>query len=262
MSKSLSAWDPALYERYKSYRDRPAQDLLAQAAAGLEPGQVWDLGSGTGEHAAQMARMWPKAQVHGLDSSPDMLACSRERPETVDWVEGDIEGWRPDAPADLIFTNAALQWLEHHEQLFPSLVEQLAPGGVFACQVPLSYSEPWYDSLRETAADGPWAEKLAAVHGVLPTPRAEDYYRWLSPLCSSLDIWTTRYLHVLHGEDPIVEWMSGTGLRPWLVALTDSDERAAFLDAYRRRTNRIFPRQPDGSTLFPFPRLFMVARRR
>lgn len=254
-------WDPVLYERYKAYRDRPALDLLLQIPDDLAPRDIWDLGCGTGELAALLAARHKSARVRGLDSSAEMLAAARRREARVEWVEGDIAAFTPDAPPDLIFTNAALQWLGHHEALFPRLVEALAPGGVFACQVPVSFDADWHRTLRDTAGHGPWADALRGVQGVHPTASAGEYYGWLAPLCESVDIWSTTYLHILEGEDPVVEWMSGTGLRPYLQALEDTALREAFLEAYRRRVDAAFPKQADGATLFPFPRLFILARR-
>jgi trans-aconitate 2-methyltransferase len=224
------------------------------------PREVWDLGCGTGEHAAVLAARHPGSVVHGLDASPEMLARARQRTASVDWQEGDIANWSPRNAPDLIFTNAVLQWLPNHARLIPELVGKLAHGGAFACQVPLSYGERWHMILREAAASGPWARKLEAVQGVNPTPPAEDYYRWLSPLCRDVDIWSTTYLHVLEGEDPVVDWMSGTALRPYAQAL-EGEEQAAFLEDYRQRISAAFPKEADGTTLFPFPRLFIVARR-
>ncbi len=254
-------WDPVLYDRYKSYRDRPALDLLLQIPGDLTPREIWDLGCGTGEHAAVLGARHPGARVHGLDASGEMLAVARRRPTDVDWVQGGIEDWRPSAQPDLVFSNAALQWLPDHGRLFPRIMQTIARRGVFACQIPISEGESWSDTLRAAKEDGPWEAKLAHVREVQPTARPEDYYRWLGPHCASIDIWSTRYLHVLEGEDPVVEWMSGTALRPLVQALDDEREREAFLAAYRRRVEAAFPRQPDGTTLFPFPRLFMIGRR-
>jgi trans-aconitate 2-methyltransferase len=177
-----TAWDPAQYERYKAWRDRPALDLMAQLPAGRAYREIWDIGCGTGEHAALLKRRHPGARVHGLDSSPDMLVRCRERPEDIDWVLAGVEDWRPAVGPDLIFTNAALQWAGEHERLFPRLVETLAPGGVFACQMPVSFVAPQHTVLRETAADGAWAGRLADIRGVRPVAEAQDYYGWLAPL--------------------------------------------------------------------------------
>ncbi len=257
----MPSWDPVVYERYKTYRDRPALDLMVQIPGDLTPREVWDLGCGTGEHAALLAMRHPGATVHGLDSSPDMLAQARARKEPVDWVLSGIEDFAPDAPPDLIFTNAALQWLPDHGRLYPKLAGMLAPGGVFACQTPMAWETEHHRLLRETAESGPWAKGLEAARLIAPTPPMADYYGWLTPVCREIDIWTTTYLHVLEGDDPVVDWMSGTALRPYLDRLTDEAMREAFLDAFRDRIAAAFPPRKDGVTLFPFPRMFVIARR-
>jgi trans-aconitate 2-methyltransferase len=257
----MTTWDPRQYERFKAFRDRPALDLMVQLPPGLDPKEIWDLGCGPGEHAALLAKRHPNARVHGLDSSPEMLAVARRRPDPVEWVEGDIDAFAPETPPDLIFTNAALQWLDDHATLFPRLVGTLSPGGVFACQIPVTFNEAWHVQLRETAAEAPFAAKMVGVRDVRPVAAAGDYYAWLSRL-ADLDIWTTTYLHPLEGQDPVVEWMKGTGLRPYLQRLEPGAETDAFLASYRAKVDRDFPRRADGITLFPFPRLFILARRR
>lgn len=257
----MTVWDPAIYNRYKAYRDRPALDLMLRLPQDLEPREVWDLGCGTGEQAAVLKLRHPGARVRGLDASAEMLAEARRREAEVEWIQADIAAFAPDEPADLIFTNAALQWLPDHDALIPRLVGSLAPGGVFACQMPETFETSWHRLLRETAADGSWAGRLEGVRGMRPVASPDAYYDLIAPLCREVDIWSTVYLHVLEGEDPVVEWMQGTGLRPYLQALQGAEERIAFLDAYRGRIGQALPARPDGVTLFPFPRLFIVARR-
>jgi trans-aconitate 2-methyltransferase len=257
----MPTWDPDLYERFKTYRDRPALDLLLQVPIDLEPQEIWDLGCGTGEHAAALCGRHRGAIVHGLDSSPEMLAHARARPAAVDWVLGDIEAFAPDEPADLIFSNAALQWVDDHARLMPRLAACLTEGGVLACQMPAAHAAAWHAAIRDLAAEPAWAAQLGSVRGSRPQSRPEQYYDWLAPTCREIDIWTTTYLHVLEGEDPIVEWVRGTALRPYLDALEDPAARADFLDAYRERVRALVPPRADGTTLLAFPRLFIVARR-
>ena len=126
--------------------------------------------------------------------------------------------------------------------------------------MPLSHAEPWHVALRATAAEGPWADRLKDARGLTPLLSAEGYYRLLAPL-AEVDIWSTTYVHVLEGDDPIVDWMRGTGLRPYLDRLPETELREAFLAAYRARLAPLFPVEPDGVTLFSFPRLFILAQR-
>jgi trans-aconitate 2-methyltransferase len=234
---------------------------MLQIPADLQPREIWDLGCGTGEHAALLALRHPGALVHGLDSSPEMLATAKARAGAVDWVLSDIAQFEPAHPPDLIFTNAALQWLPDHEALFKRLVGLLAPGGVFACQVPVTWDQSWHQKLRAIGAESPWSALISGVRDVQPIAAATAYHAWLSPL-AELDIWTTTYVHALRGEDPVVAWMKGTGLRPYLARLPDPSTQAAFIARYREEMRHTFPQGADGVTLFPFPRLFIMARRR
>ena len=258
----MPSWDPAVYERYKTYRDRPALDLMVQIPD-RRFREIWDLGCGTGEHAALLALRHPGARVHGLDSSPDMLRQAKNRQSDVDWVLASVEDFAPATPPDLIFTNAALQWLSDHEMLLPRLTGLLELGGVFACQMPMAFETGHHRILRETAEAGPWAALTRGARRINPTPSLTDYHGWLSRTCGEVDLWTTTYLHALEGEDPVVDWMRGTALRPYLDVLAgDEALLEAFLDAFRQRIAAAFPPREDGLTLFPFPRLFMVAVRR
>jgi trans-aconitate 2-methyltransferase len=197
--------------------------------------------------------------VHGLDSSADMLAQARDRVTTVEWVLQGVEDFAPEVAPDLIFTNAALQWLPDHAALFPRLAGLLAPGGVFACQMPMAYETEHHRILRETAEEGPWAPLTRGARKINPTPSMDDYHSWLTRGGGEADIWATTYLHALEGDDPVVDWMRGTALRPYLDVLTEPALLEAFLAEFRRRIAAAFPPREDGVTLFPFPRLFMIA---
>ncbi|MBU4433264.1 MAG: methyltransferase domain-containing protein [Alphaproteobacteria bacterium] len=257
----MPVWDPDVYAVYRAYRERPALDLLTALPRDLAPREIWDLGCGLGEQAALLAARHPEATVHGLDSSPQMLERAKGLRAPVDWILGDIAGFSPARPVDLLFTNAALQWVEDHPALFARLAQTLAPRGVLACQMPVVTDTAWRKTLGEVVRSGPWARRLDSVEGVQPSHNARDYYDWLAPTCPEIDIWTTTYLHALHGQDPIVDWTLGTTLRPYLDALDDASERAAFVQAWRRRLTLDYPRRADGVTLFPFTRMFLIARR-
>ncbi len=201
--------------------------------------------------------------MHGLDSSAAMLERARALDAAIDWVQGDIAVWTPDRAADLIFANASLHWLPDHETLFPRLVQALAPGGVLAVQMPLGHATRHHALLRDTAGRGPWAGALSGVERTPPLLDPARYYELLAEDCEIVDVWSTTYLHALIGEDAVLEWMRGTALRPYLTALAEDPALSAtFEDALGDALSQAFPMRSDGVTLLPFPRLFLVARRR
>lgn len=255
-------WDPRQYSRFEAERDRAALDLLLRVPADLDPSEIWDLGCGTGQHAALLKRRHPGAVVHGLDSSPEMLARARARAAEVDWVQGDIAAWAPATPVDLILANASLHWLPDHAALLRRLTAALNTNGVLAIQMPMAHETRHHSLIRTVAAEGPWAASLAEVESIAPLLMPEACYTILAERCEEVDIWATTYLHALTGSDAVLEWLKGTGLRPYLAALAEPSMQAAFLSALGRRLDEAFPPRTDGVTLLPFPRLFLVARRR
>ncbi len=254
----MAIWDPAQYLKFDDHRLRPALDLLARIPI-VEARQIWDLGCGTGNVTALLAEKWPDARVTGLDSSPEMLAKARANP-AIAWVEGDVTTWTAPSPVDLVFTNAVLHWVPDHANLLPRLLDQLRKGGALGVQMPRQFGAPSHTLLYETVANGPWAARLRPLLGSAAVGAPADYWRWLRPLAASLDVWETEYLHALSGDDAVVEWTKGTTAKPFLDALDPAD-RSKFLAAYSRLIARAYPPEPDGRTLFPFRRLFIVALR-
>lgn len=256
-------WNPGLYLRFADHRQRPALDLLDRVPLAA-PRIAWDLGCGTGAVARLMAGRWPEASVHGLDHSREMLAKASAEPSRVAWVEADLRDWVPDAPPDLLYSNATLQWVDGHRDLFPRLAGLVAPGGCLAVQMPCNFDAPSHRLMRDVlAVGGPGGAPLgdAALRDAVAARWVESgpwYYDLLAPRCASIDVWETEYLHVLEGDDPVLEWTRATGLRPILAGLADA-ERDRFVSGYRERLREAYPRRADGRTLFPFRRLFIVA---
>lgn len=257
-------WDPNQYLKFADHRRRPALELLDRVPLAA-PRVVYDLGCGSGHVTRLMSQQWPSAIVYGLDQSPEMLAQAAAEPSPVRWLEADIRAWTPREPPDLIYANATLQWLDDHRHLFPRLLGYLGPGGCLAVQMPLSWNMPSHRLMRHTLERGGPDGTPVGNAAVLAAVRrkwvedAEVYYDLLSPLGQRLDIWETTYLQVLTGEDPVLEWVKGTGLRPVLNGL-DEIERRVFLEAYRGALRHAYPQRPNGETLYPFRRLFIVAQ--
>ena len=258
----MPSWDPQVYGRYATERARPFVDLLARVGA-RTPRTVVDLGCGPGELTASLAQRWADADVLGVDSSPAMLqrAATHAGPR-LRFEPGDVRAWRPKAPVDVIVTNAVLQWVPDHRALLQRWVGHLTPGGWLAVQVPGSFDEPSHTLMSEVAAGPAFASRLAGV--LLRADSVADpatYATLLAQAGCEVDAWETTYLHVLPGEDAVLEWVRGTGLRPVLDALADDPPlRTAFVDEYAARLREAYPRQPFG-TLMAFRRVFVVARR-
>ena len=258
----MADWDPALYRRFEDERTRPAIDLLGRVPLS-QARNVYDLGCGPGNSTALLVERFGRDAVTGLDTSEAMLASARLRLPQTRFLFADATTWCPAEAADLIFTNAVLQWVPDHRTLLPRLFGLLAPGGVLAIQMPDNLDEPSHRIMREVAADGPWSPVVGTA-GASRADRmltAQGYYDLLAGLGASLDIWRTTYHHPMESPDAIVSWVRSTGLRPFVDPLPP-DQQAGFLAAYQARIDRAYPIRADGKRLLAFPRLFIVARRR
>jgi trans-aconitate 2-methyltransferase len=254
------SWNPECYLTFGDERTRPAVDLLARVPL-RAAARIADLGCGPGNSTRLLAERWPEAEVIGVDNAAEMLLEAGASGVRARWTLADIASWAPDRPVDLIYSNAALQWLGDHAILLPRLMDQLAAGGALAVQMPRNFEAPSHALMRETARSGPWADRLAELSDWRPVATPNWYYGLLAPHASALDVWETEYLHVLDGDDAVLNWTRGTALRPLVQAL-DQDTGVAFEAAYAARLREAYPKAADGHTLFPFRRLFMVAQRR
>ncbi|MEZ3179912.1 trans-aconitate 2-methyltransferase [Streptomyces pimonensis] len=268
MSVTDPLWDPAQYLRHAGHRTRPFTDLLARIPEPPgEPARIADLGCGAGDVTALLAERRPAARITGYDNSPEMLAKARADHEgpspgggRLDFAHADIRTWTPEEPYGLIVSNAALQWVPGHVERFRDWIAGLAPGGALAFQVPGNFDAPSHTLMREIAAS---PRRRARLDGVLrhddAVLRPEAYLEHLTALGCTTDAWETTYIHLLTGEDPVLDWVEGAGLRPVLTALADDPEaREAFVAEYRTALRAAYPAGPHG-TPFPFRRVFAVA---
>ncbi len=271
-------WDPRQYALFGSHRGRPFADLLARVdtieAAGTSdaayPAVVVDLGCGDGPLTLGLATRWPAARVIGIDSSPEMLEAARGHDEEhrVEWVRARAEDWDPGslgAPIDVLVTNATLQWVPGHLELMPTWLDALAPGGWFAMQVPTNFDAPSHALMRVVAARHTRsADLLPRLLRAADVADPGTYLRTLATAGLVPDVWGTTYQHVLDPvgaqRSPVLEWVTGTGLRPVLDVLTDRAERQAFLDDYVAELDRAYPREAYGVVL-GFSRLFAVGHK-
>lgn len=253
------SWDPAQYAKFTDHRLRPALDLLARVPLDA-PDSVVDLGCGPGNVTVRLAERWPHAIITGVDGSEEMLRVAREKYPQVSWEQHELASWSRAEPVDVLYSNATLHWLEDHGALVPHLFGHVAEGGFMAIQMPRNFGAPSHRIAHELAISAKWRDRLQ--HLVRPTPVAEPsfYYDLLAPLTQRLEMWETEYIQPLTGERPVLEWIKGTWLRPFLDAL-DPRDQIAFEADYAVRTAEAYPRRTDGVTIFPFRRLFLVAMR-
>ncbi len=251
----MSSWNPELYLTFGGERTRAAADLLARVDVPA-PARVIDLGCGPGNSTALLRARWPAADVTGLDRDPAMLAAARATDPGVRWVEADAATWAAAGVCDVVFSNAALQWLPDHAAVLGRWFAAVAPGGALAVQLPVVHPRsPLHRLVQEVAESFGVGESAAVCH------EREFYYDVLAPLAGRIDLWETEYAHVVDGPEAVLTWLKGTRLRPILAALPSDHARRRFDYSLLQRLAAAYPRRADGRVLFPFPRLFFVAYR-
>ncbi|UHS60680.1 trans-aconitate 2-methyltransferase [Agrobacterium vaccinii] len=254
-------WSAQQYLKFENERTRPASDLLAQVPLEkLVAG--YDLGCGPGNSTELLAERYGVNVITGVDSDQDMLEKARLRLPNTTFQRADLATWKPQQKADLLYANAVFQWLPNHLDVLVTLMDHLKPGGVLAVQMPDNLGEPSHLAMEETGAAGPWS---AAFEGNRlrrhPLPSPATYFDRLSPKSARVDVWHTIYNHPMQTAQAIVEWVKGTGLRPYLDAAGE-EHREAFLTDYLARIDAAYPPMADGRRLLRFPRLFIVAVKR
>lgn len=252
-------WDQRQYLAFGEQRNRPAGDLLAAVGARTAR-RVVDLGCGPGNLTPMLTGRWPEAVVEALDSSPEMVDAARSR--GVDARVEDVRDWRPRPDTDVVLCNAVLHWVPEHVDLLRRWMTELPAGAWFAFQVPGNFESPSYALTHALIAEPRWRGGLS---GLLLTPDSVlppiGYADVFADLGVGVDAWETTYVHALSGEDPVLEWLSGSSLRPVRAALDDS-EWEHFRAELAPRLRAAYPQRPDGTTWFPFRRIFCVAHLR
>jgi trans-aconitate 2-methyltransferase len=252
----MSRWSPDQYLKFADERTRAARDLLAQVLLN-DAKVIYDLGCGPGNSTELLVKAYPVAKVIGVDNSPEMLKQARTILPAFQFEEADLQHWTPTEDADLLFSNATFQWVPDQVSVLQRLLKGLKAGGVLAVQMPDNRREPSHVAMETAAENTSYASKLRGVaRGDMPSPA--DYYGALKPHCSRIDIWHTIYNHPLKGAAAIVEWVKGTGLRPFLAPLSEA-EQGDYLARYQALLAKSYPAMADGMVLLRFPRVFIVA---
>ncbi len=258
--RAIFHWNPDEEERTVVPRRRPARDLLDRIPLD-RPETAADLGCGDGVVTRAMAARWPESHLFGVESDPLALSAARRDGTAggrITYVECSVAHWRPPAPLDLVVSSSALHRLPDHDSLLPRLLGLLSARGVLAVQMPRNFDEPSHRCIAEAVRAGPWRDRLEPLLRPVPVAPAQRYTQLLAPRVRSLDVWETVYHHLLEGPDPVATWARETTLKPFLAVL-EAPESDAFYAAYAARLRLRYPPGPDGRTLFPYRRLFLVA---
>jgi trans-aconitate 2-methyltransferase len=251
-------WDPVRYLSFADERGRAFVELLTRIGAEA-PAVVVDLGSGPGTFTTLLAERWPQAHVIGVDSSPTMVDFAANETPSIDYVLADIHNWQPSEPVDVLISNATLHWVPGHlTSLIPRLARAVVPGGWFAFQVPGNFDEPSHTIRQELESLPEFRQHLGYSSAKGNAHDARTYLRALTELGCTVDAWESTYLHVLHGPDPVFEWVASTSARPTLDALPP-DTRARFEELFKGQLAMAYPAE-DGTVVLPFRRVFVVAR--
>jgi trans-aconitate 2-methyltransferase len=291
----MAGWNPDQYLKFSDERTQPCRDLASRIAVEHVRTAI-DLGCGPGNSTQVLAERWPDAQITALDSDTAMINAAIESHPRGRWITGDIAKWAAGKPPnetaeksaesaaakpaekadetaetavetdgelyDVVFSNAALQWLPDHATVYPQLFSHVAPGGALAVQIPSSFDRPAHRLLREMAASIGWRKWFPT--GRVRNWHAHDhefYYDLLAPLASRVDVWQTEYFHVMPNAEAVVEWYRGTGMRPYLSAIGEDADRDKFVAEYIEKIRAAYKPRPDGRILFPFLRIFLIAYR-
>lgn len=238
-------WDPAKYTEFADDRNRPFFDLTQRIRAD-RPRTVVDMGCGPGNLTAALAERWPSASVVGLGASPRMVGAARgaHRGANLAFRRLEATGWTPGSDVDLLVSNAMLQWVPDHMDVLAGWLDALERGAWFAAQVPGNFDAPSHRIMRDLAASPGWSGMLGGVlRGPDTVAEPSEYLRILLRNGFIADVWETTYQQVLPGQDPVLEWVRGTALRPVLAAL-DDDAASDFQCEYGRLVRAAYPAFP------------------
>jgi trans-aconitate 2-methyltransferase len=254
----MSSWNPDLYLRFKDERTQPAIDLVNRIRLD-KPGRIVDLGCGPGNSTQVLRERWLESDLLGVDNSPEMIDKARATYPQGQWLLADLNDWKPEGQFDLVFSNATLQWVHHHERLIQRVFSWVRPKGVLAVQLPANQESPLHRALMAVSQKGEWKEIIAGCEDLLVYRGADFYYDLLSGLSQRVDLWSTTYYHVMENPQALIEWYSSTGMKPYLERLPDEERKESFRNQVLKACRGSYPERADKRILYPFHRLFFIA---
>ncbi len=245
----MDTWNPAQYDRFKSERSQPFWDL-SRLISFAGAASMLDIGCGTGSLTCDLHVREKIPRTLGIDSSGQMLAQA-PRSIGLEFQKARVEEFKPDEPFDIVISNAALQWVEGHSDLFRKILGWIKPGGQIAIQMPTNFDHPSHTIANEVAL------RLGLKPRFPPVLPMEDYARLFFD-CGARDIniFTKLYVHPMRSADQVVEWVKGT----YLTHFEKQLEPARYHDFVRAYSKELIEHIGSGPYLYTFKRLFLYAR--
>jgi trans-aconitate 2-methyltransferase len=258
----MNDWQPKQYLKYKNERTQPSIDLVNRISH-ENPARIIDIGCGPGNSTVILKNRWQDADIYGLDNSKNMIQKAEADFPDIRWLlmnaNDDLSSL---GQFDIVFTNAALQWMPEHETLIPNMYKMLNDKGVLAAQVPCVKHLPVYAGIQELIKAEKWAEYFISPPIYPKHYPYEHYYDIICGLTDKIEMWQTDYIHIMPDHKSIVEWYKGTGLRPFMDMIPDEKKRLDFCNEYGQIISRKYPIKNIGknsSVLLPFTRIFFIA---
>ncbi|PKM77973.1 MAG: trans-aconitate methyltransferase [Firmicutes bacterium HGW-Firmicutes-15] len=255
----MADWNPTEYLIFEKERSRPAADLVKRINHS-NPGSIMDVGCGPGNSTNILYDRWKQASITGIDNSPAMLEKAKMINNSMTWVLCDVSGDLSHlGKFDIIFSNAVFQWIPQNEVLIAKLFKMLNQNGVLAAQIPYVKEMPIHKIIMDIASRPKWSEHFRHLSTSYKLYSPEFYYDVLCGMTQDIDLWETRYFHIMNGYDDILQWFTSTGLRPYLDCLSDDMKKTEFTNDILTEIRQVYTTFKDGKILFPFHRIFFTA---
>ncbi len=255
----MADWNPNEYLVFEKERSRPAADLVRRINHS-NPQSIMDVGCGPGNSTNILYERWKNANITGIDNSQAMLEKAKMINSSINWVLCDAGGDLSHlGKFDIIFSNAVFQWIAQNDVLVAKLFEMLNQNGVLAVQIPYVKEMPIHKIIMDQTSRPKWSEYFRHLSTSYQLYSPEFYYDVLSGITQDIDLWETRYFHIMNGYDDILQWFTSTGLRPYLECLHDEIKIMEFKNDILAEIRHNYTTYRDGKILFPFHRIFFTA---
>lgn len=254
-------WDPHHYLQFGDERTQPSIDLVNRIDIGHYPANIVDVGCGPGNSSQVLLRRWPDSNLVGIDNSPAMIEKAKKDYPAREWLLVDAVDFQTDVRFDIVFSNAAIQWIPDHRGLLKKFYGLLSGHGAMAVQLPKFQDMALGGILQSVSGRGRWKNRTEGCSGLFTYHDYHYYYDLLSDTMKSMDMWETDYIHVMPSHASIVDWIKSTGMKPYLDRIGDENDKKDFEREVLDAITGTYPRQKNGNVLFPFKRLFFIGYR-